>query len=201
MISRQRKRCTFWISLTGWCTFWISYLKITPKMYLFARVCHLWNNFCIPSKSYSFFTRKPHSCALFRTFEFFSKVLFFCETAKNEQKYFQIGLCYKKIGKGACSGTWTKIHETRIVEPFLEFSQKSVLLVLLQIFAKIGAQEGTWTLQTRINTCFFKIVQAPVVELFILLSIENGAMRRLGSYFLHWNRLSKCWKIQQNKEY
>ena len=73
--------------------------------------------------------------------------------------------------------------ETRVVEPFLEFSQKSVLLVLLQIFAKIGAQEGTWTLQTRINTCFFKIVQAPVVDLFILLSIENDETRSFGYLF------------------
>ncbi len=33
--------------------------------------------------------------------------------------------------------------ETRMVEAFLAFLQKSVLLVLLQFFAKIGAQEGT----------------------------------------------------------
>ena len=62
--------------------------------------------------------------------------------------------------------------ETRMVEPFSDFLQKSVLLVLLQIFAKIGAQEGTRTLQTRMNTDFFKIVQAPVVELLALLRSE-----------------------------
>ena len=48
--------------------------------------------------------------------------------------------CYRKIGKGACSGIWTKIPENRIVEPFLDFLQKSVLLVLLQNFEKIEAK-------------------------------------------------------------
>ena len=57
--------------------------------------------------------------------------------------------------------------ETRVVEPFSEFLQKSVLLVLLQIFKKIGAKEGARTLQSRINTDFFKIVQAHVVELLM----------------------------------
>ena len=44
---------------------------------------HLWNNFCIPSKSYSFFVRKPHNYALFRAFGKFSEGLIFL---KKQQK-------------------------------------------------------------------------------------------------------------------
>ena len=39
----------------------VQFAFLTPDMHLFACLCHPWNNFCIPSKSYSFFTRKPHN--------------------------------------------------------------------------------------------------------------------------------------------
>ena len=85
---------------------------------------HLWNNFCIPSKSYSFYAQTAQLRAFSDLRKFFRRSYFFARQPKNEQKFSKQAYVTKKQVRVRVQGFEPKSSKTAQQSHFRIFCKK-----------------------------------------------------------------------------